>query len=98
MIGRAPSSVCLTVDCFPHSLHIFSSETTEPLEAKFHMESSWNGRTKVWFNGAGHMTKMAAKPLSGKYLKQILLRNQKVDDLETWFAGLGARILSSLFK
>ena len=37
--------------------NIFSSETTGPIEAKFHMESSWDGGTKVCSNGPGHMTK-----------------------------------------
>ena len=47
------------------------------------------------------MTKMAAMPIYGKNLKQIfflLLRKQKVDDLETWYAASGAQILPSLFK
>ena len=37
-----------------------SSETTVPIEAKFHVESPWDGGTKVCSNGPGHMTKMAA--------------------------------------
>ena len=41
------------------------------------------------------MTKMAAMPKYGKNLKQnLLLQNPKVDDLETWYAALGARVLS----
>ena len=41
------------------------------------------------------MTKMAAMPIYGKNLKQnLLLQNPKVDDLETWYAALGARVLS----
>ena len=40
------------------------------------------------------MTKMAAMPIYGKNLKKGLLRNQKADDLETWYAVLGARVLS----
>ena len=46
-------------------------------------------------NGAGHMTKMAVMPIYGKNPKQILLlQNPKVDDLETWYAALGAGVLS----
>ena len=41
---------------------------------------------------------MAAMPIYGKNLKNILLRNQKADDLETWYAASGAQILPSLFK
>ena len=45
------------------------------------------------------MTKMAAMPIYGvKTLKNLLLRNQKADDLETWYAASGAQVLPSLFK
>ena len=40
------------------------------------------------------MTKMAAMPIYGK---NLLHRNQKADDLESWYAALGARVLPSLF-
>ena len=33
-----------------------------------------------------------------KNLKIFLLQNQKVDDLETWYAASGARVLPNLFK
>ena len=51
--------------------NIFSSETTEPIEAKFHMGPPWDGGTKVSLNGPGHMTKMAAMPIYGKNLKNF---------------------------
>ena len=41
------------------------------------------------------MTKMAAMPI---YVKNLLLRNQKADDFETWYAASGARVLSSVVK
>ena len=65
-IGRPPSSVV----CRPHSLNIFSSETTGPIEAKFLMESSRDGGTKIYSNGPGHMTKMAAMLIYGKNLNK----------------------------
>ena len=68
--------------------NIFSSET-EPVEAKLHMESPWDRRTKVCSNGPGHMTKMAPMPIYGKNLKN-LLRNQKGDDLKL---GMQHRVL-----
>ena len=38
-------------------------------------------------------------PYMAKTLKIFFsLRNQKTDDLETWYAASGARVLSSLFK
>ena len=62
------------------------------------MELLWDGGTKVCSNGPGHMTKMAAMPIYGKNLKKFLLRNQKADDLETWYALSGAQVLPSLLK
>ena len=50
--------------------NIFSSETTGPIEAKFHVEPPWDGRTKVFSNGTGHMIKMAAMLIYGKSLKK----------------------------
>ena len=59
------------VDCRrrPHSLNIFSSETTEPIKVKSHMELLWERGTKVCSNGPGHM------PIHvyGKNLKNLLL-------------------------
>ena len=48
-----------------------------------------NWRTKVCSKGPGHMTKMAAMPMYDKSLKNLLLRNQKADDLETWYGAFG---------
>ena len=49
-------------------LNIFSSETALPIKAKFYVEPPWEGETKVYTNGPGHMTKMAAMPIYGKNL------------------------------
>ena len=46
--------------------NIFSSETSGPIELKFHMETPKDAGTKVCSNGPGHMTKMAAMPIYGK--------------------------------
>ena len=70
----------MCVNVFKH----FLSETTGPIEAKFHMEPSWDGGTIICSNGPGHMTKMAAMPIHDKNLKKSSFRNQKADDLETW--------------
>ena len=37
-------------------------------------------------------------PYMVKTLKNLLLRNQKAYDLETWYVALGIRVLPSLFK
>ena len=68
--------------CRPHTLKIFS-KTTGPIEAKFHMESPWDGGTKIYSKGPDHMTKVAAMPIYGKNPKKSLLRNQKANYLET---------------
>ena len=59
------------------------------------MEPQWDGGTKVGSNGPGHMTKVAAMPIYGKNIKNLLLWNQKADKLECLHAALGARVLSS---
>ena len=62
------------------------------------MKPPWDGGTKVCSNVPGHMTKMTAMPIYGKKIKNLLLRNQNADDLETCYAASGARVLPSLFK
>ena len=54
----------------PHFSKIFSSETSWPIKAKFYVEPPWEEGTKVYINGPGHMTKMAAMPIYGKNLKK----------------------------
>ena len=49
-------------------LNIFSSETARPIKAKLYVEPPWEGGTKVYINGPGYMTKMAAMPIYGKNL------------------------------
>ena len=51
--------------------NIFSSETAWPIKAKFYMEPPWEGGTKVYINGPGHMTRMAAMPIYGKNPSKI---------------------------
>ena len=63
-----PSSRRPSVVVHPPFSKIFSSKTTWPIKAKFYVEPSWEGGTKVYINGPGHMTKMAATPIYGKNL------------------------------
>ena len=56
------------------------------------MELPWDGGTKVCSKGPGHMTKMAAMPIYGQNLKNLLW-NQNANNLETWYAAMGARVL-----
>ena len=71
---------CRRCSCSPFS-NVFSSETAWPIKAKFYVEPPWEGGTKVYINGSGHMTKMAAMPIYGKNTKKLLLKNQKSYDL-----------------
>ena len=59
------------------------------------MEPPCVGETKVYINHPGHMTKMAAMPIYGKNLKNLLLQNQKSYDLETWHVVSGTQALQS---
>ena len=87
----------MCVVCMSTFSNIFSSETTGPIEVKFHMKPPWDVGTKVCSTGTGHMTKMAAMPKYGRNLKKSS-PEPKADDLETWYAALGARVLPGLFK
>ena len=73
------------------------SETAWPIKPKIYVEPPWEGGTKVYINGLGHMTKMAAMPIYGENLKNLLLQNQKSYDLETWHVSLRTQALQSLY-
>ena len=91
-----PSSRRPSVVCRPPFSKIFFSETAWPIKAKFYVEPPWEGGTKVYVNGPGHMTKMAAMPIYGKNLKKS--SPEPEDDLETWHVASGTRALQSLYK
>ena len=66
---RRPSVVVVVVVVVrrPSTIsNVFSSETAWPIKSKFFVEHPWEGGTKVYINGPGHMTKMAATPIYGK--------------------------------
>ena len=63
------------------------------------MESPREGGTKVYENGPGHMTKMAAMPIYGKNFKiNRLFHNQVSYDLNTWYVASATQALQSLYK
>ena len=66
--GVRPSSVRPSVRPSSTISKIFSSETTWPIKAKLHVEHPKEGGTKVYINGPGHMTKMAAMAINRKNL------------------------------
>ena len=52
---------------FPSTyLNVVFSETTRPMEIKFHMTTRYDWINKICTNCYGHMTKMATKPMYGK--------------------------------
>ena len=53
---------------------------------------------KVYINGQGHMTKMAAIAIDSKIFKNLLLQNQKAYDFETWHEALRNGGLQNLYK
>ena len=61
------------------------------------MKSPYNKLAKIYANWFGHMTKMADMPIYGKKpFKNVLLQNQKADDLGTWYVTFGMWGLPSL--
>ena len=54
-----------------------TSSPLKPLDKfKFHMETPKDAGKKVCSNGPGHMTKMAATPIYGKYPSKIFSRTR----------------------
>ena len=63
------------------------------------MKTPYDMIAKIYSKHLGHITKMAATPIYGKNpIKNLLLQNQKADDLGTWYVAFGVLGLSSLFK
>ena len=58
--------------------NFFSLETARPIEAKFHVAPPYDGGMKVYTNGLGHLTKLAAMPIYGKNLKKIFFSSTKL--------------------
>ena len=61
----------------PHSSKVFSSETTGPIKAKFHMEPQWEGGMNVCSLHLGHMTKIATMPKSSKNPLKVFFSGTK---------------------
>ena len=82
--------------CLSRFSNIFSSETANQIEAKCHVEPRWHWRTNVCANSSEHMANMVAMPIYGKTLKIFFSgRNQKVDDLRTWYAVSSTRVIEA---
>ena len=62
------------------------------------MEHLWEGGKKIYINGQGHMTEMAAMAINRKTFKNLLLQNQKANDFETWCEASVTGALQSIYK
>ena len=63
------------------------------------MKHPWEAGMKVYINGQGHMTKMAAMAINRKKkLKKFLFQNQKAYDFETWCEASWNKVLQNLYK
>ena len=79
--------------------NIVFSQTIGPIELKFHVKTPYDELAKIYVKYFGHMTKMATTPIyEKKTFKNLLLQNQKADNLETLYVALGMWGLPSLFK
>ena len=56
----------------------FQNQMAWPVKAKLYVEPPWEGGTKVYINGPGHMTKMAGRPIYGKNLTKSSSREPVV--------------------
>ena len=59
-------------------LNIVNSETTRPIEIKFHMTTPYDWLAKICTNCYGHMTKMATKLIYGKNYLNIFFSGTKM--------------------
>ena len=60
------------------------------------MEHPYKEEMKVYINGQGHMTKMAAMAINSIFFKN--LQNQKAYDFENWHEALRNGGLQNLYK
>ena len=74
------------------------SKTVGQFGTKVHMRAQGRMGMKIHTNELGHLINMAAMPMYGKNLKNLLLQNQQTDDLETWYVALFMQVLPRLFK
>ena len=66
----------LMLESLPHIKTVFS-ETTRPIELKFHMKTTYDRLAKIYTNCSGHMTKMATMPIYGKNPLNIFFSRTK---------------------
>ena len=64
------------------------------------MEHPWKGGKKVYINGQGYMTKMAAMAINRKkkQLQKSSSPEPEANDFETWHGASGHGALQSFYK
>ena len=67
VVCPCPGAKCMYMTIISN---IFFSETSLPIKAKFRVEPPWEVGKKVYINGTGHTTKMAAMLIYGKNLQK----------------------------
>ena len=73
----APSTKVAHIGVPSTYLNIVFSETTRPMETKFHVTTPCDWLAKICTNCYGHMTKMATKPIYGKNYLNIFFAGTK---------------------
>ena len=73
----APSAKVAHIGVPSTYLNIVFSETTRPMEIKFHVTTPCDWLAKIYTNCYGHMTKMAIKPTYGKNYLNIFFSGTK---------------------
>ena len=68
------------------------SETTWPINAKFHVDPFWEGRTKVYINGPGHMPRWLPCPYMVNPLKSS---SPELEVLWSWNLACSIGVSSS---
>ena len=88
------------MDCLPlpqSYIHVYghniqtSSSLKRPIKAKLYVEHHKEEGMKVYINGQGHITMVAAIAINSKNLKKIL-QNRKAYDFETWHEASGMKL------
>ena len=63
-------------------------------QGQFHVKPPWEGVTKVYINGPGHMKKMEATTIYGKTFKIFFSRTGSPMN----YVAMGTQALDSLYK
>ena len=75
-----------------------SLKPREQFSKDFHIRPAVKRVLTAYSNGSVPFYKMAAMPIYGKALKNLLLQNQKSFEAESWYISSGTQGLPCLFK